>query len=657
MLRKSSFIGGIMVLLFPLLSPIISVQAVSTTENAPNVTQTTEESSVETTTPSSETSSSSEVSTDTTLSEQTSHSSTEEDAGKSEETSFDAPPVQTESKTDSISDEESIKTRRLSDLAGPDTGMIYTPEKSPEGDPLKGGALDINQKFSVPGTEVAYNAFFNYQISFKITWTVPEGMTPQQFINALDMNNTSIWLGNNKLIISRDSFKINAEGKIEYEANSKSFDLFSIISYLWTLVFGKGTAEIWSYLHLNVNKLSENNPNDFSKNKIVTKGKLPPNKNNQLMSSVAFYNRKGEHTRTNTLTLFTWRNYISPWNAAKANSEENGKNDDTQANGSNEVQGVSRVLKGSDYKNRKVELPITEKINPSEYIRVVNLFTKQVVPNVPVTIDSPAIKDDIDKKGDTSFLNRSTTYCYRGNPLLSPVPINFLQKSHLKLVVNRGGSYSEKEEIPVKGMVETEGEAVHYFYRVDQGEELPLENRNNQPKQLDARVAGLTAGNHTITIKAVNEFGLYNTAEIRVTVYSGQLSLYSVPSRINFGETKKSSEAITLAGIAEGDLIVSDTRPESKKTNWVLNLRSSGSLVGKRTSLMYTNRKDEQLTINQADQPVEENLPNKPDKDNLSEGWKNKTRGLSLTIPPEEQKIGKYSGILTWTLQNTPYPR
>lgn len=562
----------------------------------------------------------------------------------------------------SIISVQAVSTTKESapDLEEPDTGMIYTPEKSPEGDPLKGGALAINQKFSVPGTEVSYYAFLKYHVDFKITWTVPEGITPQQFINALDMNNTSIWLGNNKLEISRDSFEINAEGKIEYKASSNSFELFSIIKYLWSLVFGRGTAEIWSYLHLDVNKLSENNPNDFSIGKIVTEGKLPPNQTNELSSTVTLYSLKyglkDILLRTNRLSTDTWSNYISPWSAEKANSEENGKKDDTQVDGSTEVLGINRVLKGSDYKNRTVEIPITEKINPLEYIRVVNLFTKQVVPNVPVTIDSPAVKDDIDKQGNTSFLNRSTTYYYRGDQLLSPVPIHFLQKSHLKLVVNGGGNYSEKEEIPLKGMVETEGETVHYFYRVDQGEELPLENKSNNPKQLGAIVPGLTAGDHTITIKAVNEFGLYNTAEVRVTVYSGQLSLYSVPNRINFGETKKSSETITLPGISEGNLIVSDTRPETKKTNWVLNLRSSVSLVGEHTSLTYTNRKNKQLMINQADQPIEENLPNKPDKDNISEGWSNKTQGLFLKIPPEDQKIGEYSGKLIWTLQNTPSP-
>ena len=651
MFRKSTLVGAIIVLLFSFLSSIISVQAVSTTkESAPDFMQKTEESSVENTT------SSSEVSADTKSSVQTSHSSTEENAEKSEETSFDAPPAQTESTTSSITDIDGINTGRVSDLEEPDTGMIYTPEKSPEGDPLKGGALAINQKFSVPGTEVFYNALLTYHVGFKITWTVPEGITPQQFINALDMNNTSIWLGNNKLEISRDSFEINAEGKIEYEDSSNSFELFSIIRYLWSLVFGRGTAEIWSYLHLDVNKLSENNPNDFSIGKIVTEGKLPPNQTNELSSTVTLYGLKDILLRTNRLSTDTWSNYISPWSAEKANSEENGKKDDTQVDGSTEVLGINRVLKGSDYKNRTVEIPITEKINPLEYIRVVNLFTKQVVTNVPVTIDSPAVKDDIDKQGNTSFLNRSTTYYYRGDPLLSPVPIHFLQKSHLKLVVNGGGNYSEKEEIPLKGMVETEGETVHYFYRVDQGEELPLENKSNNPKQLGAIVPGLTAGDHTITIKAVNEFGLYNTAEVRVTVYSGQLSLYSVPNRINFGETKKSSETITLPGISEGNLIVSDTRPETKKTNWVLNLRSSVSLVGEHTSLTYTNRKNKQLMINQADQPIEENLPNKPDKDNISEGWSNKTQGLFLKIPPEDQKIGEYSGKLIWTLQNTPSP-
>lgn len=653
MFRKSTLVGAIIVLLFSFLSSIISVQAVSTTkESAPDFMQKTEESSVENTT------SSSEVSADTKSSVQTSHSSTEENAEKSEETSFDAPPAQTGSTTSSITDVDGINTGRVSDLEEPDTGMIYTPEKSLEGDPLKGGALAINQKFSVPGTEVSSNTFFTHYVGFKITWTVPEGITPQQFINALDMNKTSIWLGNNKLEISRDSFEINAEGKIEYKvkASSNSFGLFPIFSYLWSLVFGRGTAEIWSYLHLDVNKLSENNPNDFSIGKIVTEGKLPPNQTNELSSTVTLYGLKDILLRTNRLSTDTWSNYISPWSAEKANSEENGKKDDTQVDGSTEVLGINRVLKGSDYKNRTVEIPITEKINPLEYIRVVNLFTKQVVPNVPVTIDSPAVKDDIDKQGNTSFLNRSTTYYYRGDQLLSPVPIHFLQKSHLKLVVNGGENYSEKEEIPLKGMVETEGETVHYFYRVDQGEELPLENKSNNPKQLGAIVPGLTAGDHTITIKAVNEFGLYNTAEVRVTVYSGQLSLYSVPNRINFGETKKSSETITLPGISEGNLIVSDTRPETKKTNWVLNLRSSVSLVGEHTSLTYTNRKNKQLMINQADQPIEENLPNKPDKDNISEGWSNKTQGLFLKIPPEDQKIGEYSGKLIWTLQNTPSP-
>ncbi|EPN9410129.1 hypothetical protein ACT454_002661 [Enterococcus faecium] len=657
MFRKSTLVGAIIVLLFSFLSPIISVQAVSKTmDSTPNVTQTTEESRVETTKSSSDPGSSSEVGTDTTSSEQTSNSSTEENAEKSEETSIDAPPVQTESTTGSITDVDGINTGRVSDLEEPDTGMIYMPEKSPEGDPLKGGTLAINQKFSVPVTEVAYNDLVSYHIGFKITWTVPEGMNPQQFINALDMNNTSIWLGNNKLKISRNSFEINVEErKIEYEDSSNSFDLFSIIRYLWSLVFGRGTAEIWSYLHLDVNKLSENNPNDFSIGKIVTEGKLPPNQTNELSSTVTLYGLKDKTLRNYRLSTGTWSNYISPWSAEKANSEENGKKDDTQVGDSTEVLGINRVLKGSDYKNRTVEIPITEEINPSEYIRVVNLFTKQVVTNVPVTIDSPAVKNDIDKQGDTSFLNRSTTYYYRGDQL-SPVPIHFLQKSHLKLVVNGGGSYSEKEEIPVKGMVETEGEAVRYFYRVDQGEELPLENRSNQLKQLDARVTGLTAGDHTITIKAVNEFGLDNTAEVRVTVYSGQLSLDSVPNRINFGEAKKSSETITLPGISEGNLIVSDTRPETKKTNWVLNLRSSVSLVGEHTSLTYTNRKNKQLMINQADQPIEENLPNKPDKDNISEGWSNKTQGLFLKIPPEDQKIGEYSGKLIWTLQNTPSP-
>ncbi|MFS0953674.1 hypothetical protein ACFC37_03040 [Enterococcus durans] len=651
MFRKRVFIGIRIVLLISFLSPPMFVHAVSATSDSE--LSATGAISEENTTNNSKIDISTETNSNTTTLETTSASTTEESTYK-DDCSSESFPNGNEGTSSSVMEEEAVNTRALANSAEPDTGMIYTPSENQEGDPLKGGTLAINQKFSVPGTEVAYNAFLRYHIGFRITWTVPEGMTPQQFINALDMDNTIICLGSNKLNITRDSFKINKEGNIEYQANDDSFDLFSIIKYLWSLIFGKGEADIWSYLHLDVNKISENNPNDFSKNKIVTKGKLIPNKNNKLSSTVAFYNREDKQIRTNTLIVSTWSNYISPWNASKATSEENGKEDDTQVNGSTEVQGVHCVLKGENYKSRKVGIPITEKITPSDYIRVVNLFTKQVVPNVPVTIDGPNVTDDIVRKGDTSFLNRSTTYFYRGNHLLSPVSIKFFQKSHLKLVVTGEGSYSENEEIPIKGTVETEGKSVTYFYSINHGKEILLKNKSNNPKQIDSMISDLNAGKQTITIKAVNEFGLYNTVDLQVTIYSGQLSLHSVPNRINFGETKISSQDITLVGISEGNLVVSDTRPDDKKTNWSLNLKKSGNLVGKGTTLTYINRENNQIRINDKNQLIEYNLPNRPEIDNISDTWRNKTRGLFLNIPPEDQKIGEYSGILTWTLQDTP---
>ncbi|MFG5501914.1 hypothetical protein ACFJYO_16110, partial [Enterococcus faecalis] len=60
------------------------------------------------------------------------------------------------------------------------------------------------------------------------------------------------------------------------------------------------------------------------------------------------------------------------------------------------------------------------------------------------------------------------------------------------------------------------------------------------------------------------------------------------------------------------------------------------------------------LIINDQNQPIEHNLPDKPEEEKISEDWKKPERGLFLDIPPEAQKIGEYSGSLTWTLQDIP---
>lgn len=130
---------------------------------------------------------------------------------------------------------------------------------------------------------------------------------------------------------------------------------------------------------------------------------------------------------------------------------------------------------------------------------------------------------------------------------------------------------------------------------------------------------------------------------------------FNSPSSINFGDKIKLSPAtLHLKGVNIGDLVVSDTRPSNEKTNWNLALKQSKRLIDAKVPLRYVNRANEDIEINETDQIIEHNLPNKPEEDKISEDWSKKDHGLFLDIPPESQKIGPYSGVLNWTLQDTP---
>ncbi|EGO2842894.1 hypothetical protein IBQ15_002650 [Enterococcus faecalis] len=131
---------------------------------------------------------------------------------------------------------------------------------------------------------------------------------------------------------------------------------------------------------------------------------------------------------------------------------------------------------------------------------------------------------------------------------------------------------------------------------------------------------------------------------------------FDVPSIINYGgSVKLSPNMLHLKGESMGDLMVSDTRDSNQKTNWKLLLKETKALLNKNgVKMTYINRDNQLININENNQPIEHNLANHPEEDKISDNWKKPERGLFLDIPSEAQKIGEYSGSLTWTLQDTP---
>ncbi|MGG5340419.1 hypothetical protein IGJ48_003172 [Enterococcus pernyi] len=131
---------------------------------------------------------------------------------------------------------------------------------------------------------------------------------------------------------------------------------------------------------------------------------------------------------------------------------------------------------------------------------------------------------------------------------------------------------------------------------------------------------------------------------------------FDVPSIINYGSNiKLSPNTLHLKGDNIGDLMVSDTRDSNQKTNWQLLLKEKTPLINKSAVKMsYKNRDNQLININENNQPIEHNLADHPEEEKISDDWKKPERGLFLDIPQEAQKIGGYSGSLTWTLQDTP---
>ncbi len=135
----------------------------------------------------------------------------------------------------------------------------------------------------------------------------------------------------------------------------------------------------------------------------------------------------------------------------------------------------------------------------------------------------------------------------------------------------------------------------------------------------------------------------------------GTLELTSVPEKIDFGTQKVSNVPKEYRPDVTGNLVISDTRGDEKQT-WRLSVKESRPLVSDKNDLSgllyYTNSK-EALNIGKDYVVVEERKLTEDGSINLSNEW-NSEKGLSLRVPVEKQRIGKYDGTLSWTLEDVP---
>ena len=128
-----------------------------------------------------------------------------------------------------------------------------------------------------------------------------------------------------------------------------------------------------------------------------------------------------------------------------------------------------------------------------------------------------------------------------------------------------------------------------------------------------------------------------------------------MPEGLEFGNNQVSNKTQEYRPTVNGDLVVSDTRGGAKKP-WRLTLSQSEELTNGTVSLgdtlYYTSQLGEKQ-ITTATQIVESGTFASDGSKNISADWQG-SNGFKLTVPVEKQRVGDYSGKLSWKLEDVP---
>lgn len=435
------------------------------------------------------------------------------------------------------------------------SNIYYTPENRIN-DPWKNGNIVLENNYTVDKLDIAYNAFFKYELGLSIINKLPKEISPTTFINSLNLSNSYIVVGNQKKQLAKSDFTevSNSPDKVKYTLNSSSFDLWSLINWIWHNIIYGGRVNISYHIELNVAQMGQKNPFNPDKTiyKLITTNKLPVSREGKLSFTTDLYGLYNQIVQGSKLTtiLSTWNNYISPWNEKEAGGDINGKEDDTQEDHTEEVIGQNRVLKGENYQKREVLLPITQEIDPNKYIRVVNLFSKTAklgegAGKIIATKDENYDRKYEGENGE-QVLERTSHYTYKGQDnegvALSPVSINFLQRTRLNLSIKSiDKDFLINEPITFTGILTSEGKNNQFYYQLQNGPKTKIDKVEvNEKNQVKLTIPGLSKeGDYKGELIVTNEYGLERKISIAIHVVNPKIEFNSVTDTLDFGIKEK----------------------------------------------------------------------------------------------------------------------
>lgn len=412
----------------------------------------------------------------------------------------------------------------------------YTPDPTAN-DVWSGGKLSLKNEFKVKKVDIQDGELLNKVTKFKIVWKLPPNLTQADIATALS-EDSYVLVGTQKGMLKPENFTTTAAGDLEYVLSDKTFNLLALIAWLLTLLLNPDVT-IQTNIELDIAKLP-GSVNDYSPNKVLTKGKLPPRDTKTMAFTTEFINVKDVSKGDFTSNLATWNTYLSPWNQVVADSTLNGKNDIIPL----EVNGISRVLQGTNYKTRNVQLPIKQNIDISTYQRTVNLFSKTAIlgtNNGLVQNRAPVVEDKITELANgKKQLIRQSTYNLFGTDgtgtTLSPVPLVFKQETLLDFkLADTQLKIPAGKETKLKGLLESEGTDNKFYYKINGGAAKDLTAIKLDGQNYEFTLPGFSTGTYNVVIGVSNEYKLGKEVGMNVVAQQEELKISSITDTLDFG--------------------------------------------------------------------------------------------------------------------------
>lgn len=151
---------------------------------------------------------------------------------------------------------------------------------------------------------------------------------------------------------------------------------------------------------------------------------------------------------------------------------------------------------------------------------------------------------------------------------------------------------------------------------------------------------------------SLDEEKVVKEIEVKIT---GILEINQVPTTFNFGEQTITNQEKTYWPTIVGDLVIKDTRGTEKQA-WQLMLKEETALTNGSQNL--ANRMSfvdgtEQAITGENILIKTHTLTNNGTY-NVTESWSEGQKGIKLRVPVKQQKVGQYSGTLSWSLVDGP---